>query len=87
MNKTVGIVIALAMLGVAAFIFLKPAKKEEKADPVSNMLATAPGFIDAGGNIASSTLGAGQKVLKGGIDLALTGPRAVISTLKSLNPF
>ncbi len=91
-SGTVGIVLGLGLVGAAAFIFLrKPA--QAKADPLTNLLAAAPGAIEGAGNVVSSAAGTGSKIIKsaGGlaVDIAVAptkytveAGKKILSTLK-----
>lgn len=77
------LILGLGLVGVAAFIFLKP-KPQEKLDPLSNILATAPGAISAAGNIATSAGTTGANVIKSGVGLLAAGPKAVVNETKNI---
>jgi hypothetical protein len=77
------LILGLGLLGVAAFIFLKP-KPAPKADPLGNILGAAPGVISTAGKIASSAENAGANVIKSGVGLITAGPKAVVSGAKSI---
>lgn len=77
------LVLGLGLLGVAAFIFLKP-KKEEKLDPLSNILATAPGAITAAGGVVSTAHNTGASLIKSSVGLIAAGPKAVINETKNI---
>ncbi len=61
MSKTVGIVLVLGLLGVAAFIVISR-KPVAKPDPLGQLLGAAPAVIGAAGNIGGSLVSGIKKL-------------------------
>jgi len=81
-NSTILLIAGLAMVGVAAFIFLK--KTAPKPDPVGNLLNAAPGIVTGVTNAGSAAIDGGSHLIKSSVGLITAGPKAVISGVKDI---